>query len=350
MLRVKKINEILHDLPKPPMVPEGEIKLSSGDRLILCSGFEERAIGVLKKAVSAGGRLFSVYAVSYLPPVEENRIDEIQALCSSNQILYQQIIYDRENPVATGEKITNFLEESKGSIHIDISGMSRLLIVQLLVALGRRPQGFEKVHIYYTEAREYPPTQADVVKATESNTSEGNVGEAIMFLSSGVFEVSIVPELSSTAMQGQPIRLVVFPSFNQNQLTALRFVVQPSFFTIINGIPPLENDQWRTEAIRKLNGIDNLPYRKETNVSTLNYIETLDCLLQIYEEYGASQKIVLAPTGSKMQAVAAGILRAYLTDVQIAYPTPRMFTRPDEYTLGIRQIYKLSLESFPVVD
>jgi hypothetical protein len=54
-------------------------------------------------------------------------------------------------------------------------------------------------------------------------------------------------------------------------------------------------------------------------------------------------RIVVAPTGSKMQAVAVGLFRAVLYDVQIVYPTPQIFTAPHEHTVGIRQLYKVDL-------
>ena len=54
-------------------------------------------------------------------------------------------------------------------------------------------------------------------------------------------------------------------------------------------------------------------------------------------------RIVVAPTGSKMQSVAVGLFRAVLHDVQIVYPTPQFFAEPRNYTLGMRQLYQLDL-------
>ena len=79
---------------------------------------------------------------------------------------------------------------------------------------------------------------------------------------------------------------------------------------------------------------------------TLNYIETLDYLLDLYNEYNIWNKLVLAPTGSKMQAVAVGIFRAFLDDVQIVYPTPRTFDAPDRFSIGVQKIYQLDLDDF----
>jgi hypothetical protein len=54
-------------------------------------------------------------------------------------------------------------------------------------------------------------------------------------------------------------------------------------------------------------------------------------------------RIVVAPTGSKMQAVAVGLFRSVMYDVQIVYPTPQIFIAPHEHTIGIRQLYKVDL-------
>ena len=58
------------------------------------------------------------------------------------------------------------------------------------------------------------------------------------------------------------------------------------------------------------------------------------------------ERIVVAPTGSKMQTVAVGIFRAFLDDIQIVYPTPHLFPKPDKYTTGSRKMYRLDLDSF----
>jgi hypothetical protein len=56
------------------------------------------------------------------------------------------------------------------------------------------------------------------------------------------------------------------------------------------------------------------------------------------------ERLLISPTGSKMQAVAVGIFRSFVEDVQIVYPTPRSFLSPSEYTHGIGQIHLLPLE------
>jgi hypothetical protein len=164
-----------------------------------------------------------------------------------------------------------------------------------------------------------------------------------------VHEVAILPELSSVNLQGQPVRLVAFPSFNPHQLTALRTEVQPSYVTLVHGVPHLPKDRWRLEAIRQLNRTDQIPRREDLRASTLDYRETLDILLDVYAQRGATERIIVSPTGSKMQAVAVGLFRHFVEDVQVVYPTPREFTSPQHYTHGSRAVYCLPLREFLAV-
>ena len=198
--------------------------------------------------------------------------------------------------------------------------------------------------ILYSEASEYPPSKGDVEEAIAKSGVDPLY--SILLLSSGVFDVTIVPELSSTAPGGQQTRLVTFPSFNTDQLTALRTELQPSRYSVIHGVPPAPENLWRKDAIATLNHTDSLEAEESYSTSTLDYRESLNCLLQIYATHGATERILIAPTGSKMQAVAVGILRSFVSDVQIVYPTPRTFTSPTSYTIGVKQLYNLPLDTF----
>lgn len=343
MFRIPKIDEELSVLAKPSLEPLNVLQFGPDDCLILCAGFEERALAFLRTAIKRQLRP-RVFLVKYSPFMKENREQEVQELCRDANISYGEVVYDRQDPSGFGDILPELLGPVAGRLYIDISGMSRLLIVQMLVSLTGRSIGFQKSTILYTEAAEYPPKREEVQDAIDK--SDVDPLYSIMLLSSGVFEVTVVPELLSIALDGQQTRLVAFPSFNTDQLTALRTELQPSRYSIINGTPPADENQWRTEAIAKLNHLDGLKSEENYATSTLDYRETLERLLQIYQHYGATERILIAPTGSKMQAVAVGIFRAFIRDVQIVYPTPRAFTSPTSYTIGVREQYQLPLDAF----
>jgi hypothetical protein len=197
--------------------------------------------------------------------------------------------------------------------------------------------------VLYTEAKIYPPTQAEAEAAIARLSADPTY--SVLFLSSGVFQVTVVPELSSIAMPIGQTRLITFPSLDSYQLTAVRAELQPSRFTLINGIPPAAKNAWRPDAISRINRLDTIQH-DSCNASTLDYRETLGCLLEVYRQYSERERLLISPTGSKMQTVAVGLLRAVLDDVQVVYPTPKDFQSPGNYTTGIGTTYSLALDSF----
>jgi hypothetical protein len=344
MLRILKIDEKLAAAVKPPLVHTEVLQLRDVDCLILCSGFEDRALAFLKVDADRSQHRTRILSINYLPFMGENRREEIRDICQTAGFEYRELTYDRQNPSGFADTFSGSLGVVEGRVFVDVSAMSRLMIVQILVSLARRAAGFTNTTILYSEASEYPPDKSAVEEAIKR--SDVDPLYSIMLLSSGVFDITVVPELSSISLDGQQTRLVAFPSFNTDQLTALRTELQPSRYSIIHGDPPSEGNKWRAEAIAKLNHTETLNAEEHYTTNTLDYRETLDCLLKIYREHGATERILIAPTGSKMQAVAVGIFRAFVEDVQVVYPTPRAFTSPTSYTLGVGNRYCLPLDSF----
>ena len=96
----------------------------------------------------------------------------------------------------------------------------------------------------------------------------------------------------------------------------------------------------------RINRVDTVKH-DALKTSTLDYRETLDCLLRLYGTHSERERLLISPTGSKMQTVAVGLFRTFMDDVQIVYPTPKEFRAP--YTEGIGQRYTLPLEDFSLI-
>lgn len=336
-----RVDKLLRSFSKPSLNSIEQVELHQDDVFILCAGFEDRVLGCLQKALDSKSSVLKTIIVEYSPLNPDNKLNGIEALCDSAGWKRKKETYDRENPAGFGENILRHLDNSVGRIFIDLSGMSRLLIVQLIVSLSVKPILFQKVVLLYCEAAQYPPSQEEVKTKTESQADA-----LVMFISYGVYDLVVVPELSSIALQGQPIRLVVFPTFNTIQLTALLSELQPTYLTILHGIPPHKDNQWRKDAIAKINHVGELKNIEEYDVCTLDYRDVLNRLLEIYDKHGVFEKLVVAPTGSKLQSVAVGLFRAFLSDVQIVFPKESHFIDPNNHTKGVGQIYSLSLAPF----
>ncbi len=347
MSRVDRTDNKLQNLVKPNIQTVSFLEATADDWIVISAGFEDRALETLNRLVCYGSSQFNVLVISYLPHVEENHFGEIEQTCSRHGIKMFHLVYDRPNPFGFSEAFTKLLNQISGRLFLDVSAMSRFLIVQIIVALKNSSRAFNKATVLYAEALYYPPSKEDVNEVLLHKQEYSPY--RCMFLSSGVFEVISVPELASVALQGQPIRLICFPSFNTDQLQALRGELQPAYLSVIHGRPPLEENAWRLESIKRLNQTENIMGREDFETSTLDYKETFELLLNIYSSHGAMERLIISPTGSKMQTVAVGLFRAFMDDIQVVYPVPRSFPAPSNYTVGVRQLYSLSLDVFSIL-
>lgn len=319
-----------------------ELVLGTGDTLIVCAGFEDRATASLKAACQHATD-FRVVMIEYRPKVAENKTSAIAGLCRAHGVEFESIIYDREHPAGFGDRLLDIVSPSSW-LFIDVSAMSRLLIVQIVVALGCRKDGFGKSTILYAEAESYPPSRDEA--ELELARCAADPTSFVVFLTSGLFDITVVPELSSVGPAGGRTRLVAFPSLDASHLLALRAEAQASKYSFIEGVPPSRNNSWRTALIGALNHLDEFPDAERFLISTLDYRETLDCLLGIYAQHGLRERIIISPTGSKMQTVAVGLFRSFVKDTQIVYPTPQSFRHPGGYTIGVGPLRRLSLHGF----
>ena len=329
---VSRADERLADMQweLPQRFDASTVKLEEGDVLVLCGGFEDRVLGALSSFSGADG--LTVVLVRYRPEYPSNRDVAVREWAKKNGVEVVECIYDRQWPAGGGEAIVKRLGTAR-DVYVDVSGMSRLLIVQIVVALMQARRSFT---IVYSEAAEYYPTEAEF----RERTANVEPYRSLDFLSSGIFEVAATPELGSVAMLGEATRLVVFPSMETVQMKNLLQEVQPTYVSAIYGVPPSDRNRWRSAAARDLNAgeLKGQTDVSEHEASTLDYTETLRVLLEIYADRSMFDRMLVAPIGSKMQAVAVGIARSVLTDLQVVYPTPQELNA-DHYTRGVRRVH-----------
>lgn len=340
----QRLDEKLAHVALPHLREIQNLNLCANDTLIICSGFEDRALGSLLLCLKSSDQ-FNILAVAYSPFLANNHDGKLRRIVEGHGGLrVSQYLYDRSNPSGCGTGLINTIGSRRGKLFIDVSGMSRLLIVQILVALRKSAWGFKECILLYSEAADYPPTRAEA-EAVQRHSNQDPTFSAL-FLSSGVFEITVVPELSSVSASPIQSRLIVFPAFDVHHLTALHAELQPSRLTFIEGLPPNPANGWRKQAIAELNHLDSFAEAERFTTSTLFFQETLHVLLSLYQRHSLRERLLIAPTGSKMQAVAVGIMRSFVEDVQIVYSTPRGFVSPDNYTRGIGRTFSLDLGAF----
>lgn len=222
--------------------------------------------------------------------------------------------------------------------------MSKLLIT-IIIFLLRTFNG--NVRFIYSEQKNYIPSEDDYNKCREGMAS------MVSFPTFGVHDVVRTPLLTSTVMQNSPSILVTFTSFNEQLIRALLSNISPSHLFLINGIPP--HLKWRAKATHEIHKDIIQEYAQDNpmdgdhlhrQASTLDYRETFGILTDIYKKYCYMNRIVLSPTGSKMQAVGSAFFKICSPDVHIEYPTPESFFIEGFSSTEIRNIHELYIERF----
>ena len=289
-------------------------------------------------AVSTGivvtGRPHAVL-LEFYPYAKKNRMPDVREALSlaGLQVDDENIVaYDRFNPETFEDRLGLRLR-AIGALRavVDISTMSKLEIILVLKVCS--DLGLD-VRVMYTEAETYGPSKQEFEQAKES----GQIHRPSLQVYSGIHGVIRVSSLSSTAMQGQSTAALVFMSFNDALTQVLLNTIYPGRLLLINGRPP--QHAWREEATAWIHDQvrlewpeDNptvdveghtLPLPKRV-VSTLDYRETVRMLIELYWQLSPTHRILLAPAGSKLQAVGSYIAKALHPDIHIEYPSPEGF-------------------------
>ena len=234
--------------------------------------------------------------------------------------------------------------EGIDEIIIDISVMSKLMIIILILWLSSF-QG--RIRIIYSEPIEYAPSVEQFEGLKIDSTNQG------WLPSHGVHDVVRTTLTSSIVMQSAPSIVIAFASFNEQLLRALLSAVNPSHFFLINGVPP--HLHWREEATQFINRAIIMEYPVEnaldengnlTNrVSTLYYEETFAFLSKLYATYCYSYRFIVAPTGSKLQALSCALFKICCPDVHFEYPTPESLNFRGYSSPEIRATHEIIFEN-----
>jgi hypothetical protein len=310
------------------------------------AGFEDRCFSFLDALINSNKKIENVIGIEYRPFNPRNRKEEFETLGTKaalrNKVKW--MIYNRFKPEKfyhTFGSVKNLVNETANVI-IDISGMSKFLIVVLLDIL----KDFKgNVIVIYSEAEIYHPTP----EKYESKKEEMS-GITPAFLTKDVYKIALTTSLSSIAMQSSPLLMIAFPTFNYKELMALLSEMPPQYLIEFEGIPHEEGDRWRFDAVRWINRkidkdfILNIDEIKHEELSTFNYEGTVAALDKICRKYKYTHKCVIAPTGSKLQSVGVFIFKQLHPEVQVVYPVTKEFA--EEYTEGCRNIWVINFMKF----
>lgn len=304
----------------------GEQELPEDKTLLICAeGFEDRGLSFVQ---SISSRKFSQVFVLTYQPTKKSRLPELMEACKARSDASPRVLeYDRFHPAVFEDRFRGEIEGVIGKaeeVVVDISVMSKLMILIILAVL-RNYRG--KLRVIYSEPVDYAPTKEQYEHHQKSLRLAANLP------CYGVHDVVRTPILTSVVMQRSPAIIVAFTSFNEQLIRALLSNFNPTHLFLVNGVPPTLS--WRERATQEIHADILNDYRADNPVdveghlerrsSTLLYGETFSVLRDIYRQYCVTNRIVLAPTGSKMQALGCGLFKLCCPDVHIEYPTPESY-------------------------
>lgn len=339
------VNQIV--LPQLVACPE---KLVVRDTAIIAAGgFEDRTMALISVLNPVEGSLGLVVYKDWGTNNREADLLEAYAARGIAQRLARPLDYDRFDPDRFENSLRDWLNEvAQPRVLLDISAMSRLAI---MVALDVCREMKRVVTVFYAEAQEYGPSEEEYLHARD-----GVYPRPSIQVYGGVGGVVRSQRLSSVALQGEPTALIAFMSMNEVLTQALINCISPSRLFLVNGRPPLHSwreraTAWIHEELRREWPEEDNPCRltesgivlPERAASTLDYKETVNVLLDLYWSNAAEYRIVLAPTGSKMQTVGCYIVKGVHADIHIEYPTPESFLPSYSKGVGKRWIIEFGL-------
>lgn len=324
----------------PKLTRVEQLHLRPGEVFVAAGGFEERALAFSEMVMPCRKTSSKALVLKYLPRDAENRFPQLCAILNARHCEAVPITYNRRAPGSFDTRLRRALTElDADAVCVDISGMSRLA---MMIILDVARELNLVLRIVYAEALEYAPSREDFERAKASKEQH----QPTTFIHTGLYDVLRVDRLSSIRMQNHAAVLIAFDSFNEALCQALVNVINPSRFVLINGRPPRKKLSWREEATayvhRRLREEwsvedDNAPIR---TTSTLLYEETYQLLVVLYWKFSAAHRIIIAPTGSKMQAIGAYLLHAVHPDIHVEYPTVEGFFAA-KYSTGVRDTWEL---------
>lgn len=288
--------------------------------------------------------------LQYAPHDSENRLSDVKQLLATKNVQTADadiVVYDRFDPGDFEERLEGRLRtRAVRRVLVDISTMSKLGIILVLNVC--RNLGIA-VRIFYAEAEEYGPSKEEFDHAVKDNA----VHRPTLQVFTGVHGVVRVRSLASVSMQGEPTAAIVFMSFNDVLTQVLLNTVSPARLFLVNGRPPIHAwreaaTAWIHDQVRKEWSDDNplessqLPAR---TVSTLDYRETVALLLDLYWSLSSRYRVLIAPAGSKMQAVGCFVVKSLHPDVHIEYPSPKGFF--PSYSRGVGPMWFVDLGRLP---
>jgi len=290
-------------------------------------GFEPRSLAWARQQAESGKGIQTAAIFRYLHPKGNNRIRELRQLLSrvgARKIV--EIKCDTRQGAAIEDRVERVLCSllpSVDEVIVDISAMTKLVI---LVTLCKLQKFSVAVRLIYSESKHYSPTQE------EYEQSKHNMALIATYPSQGFESIVRARCLGSIRMQGQPVAMVAFTSFNEQLVRHMLGTINPHRLLFVNGRTYDRVEyRWRELAVQEIHSRLIAEYESDNpmergqlarRASVVDYRESVERLDEIYHLFGMHERLICAATGTKMQNVGLFFAKVIHPELHIEYPTP----------------------------
>ena len=312
------------------------------DDLFICAlGFEPRCLTLPKLLADSGYRSSRVVILEYDTNVEENEVNR-QDLAKHLSVISQNVQpLSLSNPDYPNElrgilaSISEAVPGGRGRVTFDLSVAANRIVVTSMAVLC---EAEADLNVLYSEAATYHPTKDEYESEPSAWRDESELG-----LERGVGDVRPSREFPGLHFDQLPDAIILFPTFKAERSRAVVAFVDPSLTGVkgdqmvwLVGVPHLQENRWRIEALKEINGLDDRDVQYE--ISTLDYKKTLSRLESIYDRLSDSYKLTLSPIGSKMQALGSSLFSYIHPDTRIVFAIPNEYNAA-QYSQGCRETW-----------
>lgn len=365
-LQVTELADILSLLPS--VEPLDQVVSNRIDLFVCASGFEPR-VSAVADFLATGE--YTVAKACYLT-YRDNESENLQArgalLQALGRLTEDVFPIDGDEPDrGFWQSFNDVIDDLINSYHregyseplvvFDVSSASTRLILSVLHVLYARnirvTVAYSQALTYFPTAQEFEIAEEDEVNGQEDGTpfSGDSLG-----LDYDVREIDFSVEYPGRHFDNLPDRVFVVAGFNGLRSKAALAFVDPALVidhpnprvTWIAGEPLEEADKWRIIAMLRVNGLLDQGARPADVriVSTSDYRETLRVLGEAYASHFITERITVAPMGSKMQTVGVSIFCELYSDVRVVLTRPASH-EGKHYSDGVRKIWGIDFGSVP---
>lgn len=347
-IRQIDLGDVLEKLPEAELFKPEDMQ--SVDLVICTLGFEDRTSGLVTRLSGVDWLSGAVLLmISYPTNKNENsaHLDEFRKV-GERMKKFWEVHYSRSTFQADLAKILDMIP-AEGRVLFDVSTCSSYVFYPAMRSLSTRNFNLT---VGYAEANVYCPTEEEWLKVEESAGREGSLFvrafEDADFQSSGVEDVYTYAPFSEMNSGNRASSLVAVPNFNPSRMNSMvsrdRDINKTAFKDIvwILGEPPSSRNNWRVEAIRRTNSLENVDASNLLSSSTLSYKEMIKSLESIWQARRYSHQISIASLGSKMQHLGTFIFLMLHQEVGLWLAEPAQF-RAARFSEGVGSIWCVQL-------